>query len=203
MPITPSRPQPPTLELTGFYRISVEQYRRMIDAGILVCGEPAELLEGFLVSQPRPASPRVASSRTRIHYAFADYEFPNWCFHLVGALTLSDSEPEPDFALVRGDISTHDKRFPGPGEVGIVGEVCDSSLQFDRREKGRIYARAGIPIYWIINVIDRQIEVYTNPQPAATPPEYTTRTDYPHGTSVPVVLDGVTVATLAVADLIP
>ena len=119
------------------------------------------------------------------------------------AITLTDSEPEPDVALLRGDETNYDARHPEPRDVGIVVEVADSSLLSDRRDKGRIYSAAGIPIYWVVNVIDRQIEVYTDPQAAATPPEYATRTDYPHGGSVPVVLDGVTVATLAVADLIP
>jgi Uma2 family endonuclease len=54
-----------------------------------------------------------------------------------------------------------------------------------RIEKGRVYARAGIPVYWIVNVADKRIEVYTNPDATANPPVYTTRTDYAPGTAVP------------------
>jgi Uma2 family endonuclease len=116
---------------------------------------------------------------------------------------LTDSEPEPDFSFVRGDERTYLTRFPGPGEIGLVGEVSDSSLQFDRTEKGRIYARAGIPVYWIINVADRQIEVYTNPDTTANPPAYTTRTDYKPGDTVPITLDGNAAGTILTAELLP
>jgi hypothetical protein len=64
-------------------------------------------------------------------------------------------------------------------------------------------AQAGIPVYWIVNLQDGQIEVYTDPDPAATPPAYGNRTDYRPGQGVPVVLDAVTVAHIPAADLHP
>jgi Uma2 family endonuclease len=201
---TPSRPVPTTLlSLTGFYQLTVEQYRKMIDAGVLVTGEPLELLEGYLVNSPRPLSPRAASIRTRVHYAFHDMELSGWSFFLLGALTLADSEPEPDFSIVRGDERTYSSRFPGPGEIGLVGEVSESSLQFDRIEKGRIYARAGIPAYWIVNVADKQIEVYSDPDTNANPPAYKTRTDYKPGDAVPITLDGRLAGTIPASELLP
>jgi Uma2 family endonuclease len=66
-----------------------------------------------------------------------------------------------------------------------------------------MYAKVGIPTYWIINLVDGQIEVYTAPDPTASPPSYGTQTDYHPGQDVPIVLDGATLATIAVADLIP
>ena len=65
------------------------------------------------------------------------------------------------------------------------------------------YARAGIPVYWVVNLIDARVEVYTDPDPAATPPEYRTRTDYAPGQSVPLALDGQLVASIPVDDLLP
>ena len=82
-------------------------------------------------------------------------------------------------------------------------EVSDSSLARDRKDKHLLYAHDGIPVYWVVNVVDRRIELYTDPQPDADPPAYATRTDYHPGDAVPVVLDGRTVGTLAVADLLP
>jgi Uma2 family endonuclease len=82
-------------------------------------------------------------------------------------------------------------------------EVADSSLRADRREKGQLYAQAGLSVYWIVNVEDGQIEVYTDPDPAAKPPTYLKRTDYQLGQDVPIVLDGVTVGSVPVSDLIP
>ena len=80
----------------------------------------------------------------------------------------------------------------------MVVEVSDSTLDFDRRDKGRIYARAGIPVYWIVNVVDLQIEVFTNPDPAANAPAYTASAVYLPGQTVPLMLDRVAVATIPV-----
>jgi len=90
-----------------------------------------------------------------------------------------------------------------PADCGIVIEVSDSSLWYDRTVKGRLYAEAGIPEYWIVNIDERIVEVYTSPNPAANPAEYATRTDYAVGQSVPLVPDGTAVAQLPIADLMP
>jgi Uma2 family endonuclease len=116
---------------------------------------------------------------------------------------LSESEPEPDASILRGDETSYDHRQPEPADTGIVIEVADSTLRSDRREKGRLYAEAGLPVYWIINVPDRQIEVYTDPDPTASPPAFITRIDYRPGQDVPIVLDGVTVGNIPAADLLP
>jgi Uma2 family endonuclease len=70
-------------------------------------------------------------------------------------------------------------------------------------DKCRIYARAGVVCYWIINLADRQIEVYTSPSGPMASPSYGQRTDYRAGAQVPLVLDGVTAANVAVLDLLP
>lgn len=81
--------------------------------------------------------------------------------------------------------------------------MSDSSLDRDQQEKAYIYARDGIPVYWIVNLIDRRVEVYTDPTGPADLPQYRTRQDYPPGAAVPVVLDGVTVGTVPVEELLP
>jgi Uma2 family endonuclease len=186
----------------GFFRLSVAQYHDMIRNHTLTPDDKVELLRGYLVNK----MPQGTTHSTVIEGLGEDLfrVLPaGWRVRGQLPITLADSEPEPDFAIVRGVRGAFAQRHPGAGDFGIVIEVADSSLLHDRREKGELYAEAGIPVYWVVNVVDRQIEVYANPQPAANPPEYATRTDYPHSASVPVVLDGVTVATLAVADLIP
>jgi len=84
-----------------------------------------------------------------------------------------------------------------------VVEVSESSLAGDRTEKARIYARAGIETYWIVNLVDHQVEVYTQPTGPSASPAYAQRDDVPLGGSVSLVLDGVVIATLAVRDLLP
>ena len=116
---------------------------------------------------------------------------------------IADSEPEPDVAVARGDETTYDTRHPGPGDLGLVVEVAYSSLTLDRVHLARIYARAGIVEYWIVNLIDRQVEVYTQPSGPTAAPTYGHRHDYGPGDSVPLVLDGVAVGQVAVSEVLP
>jgi Uma2 family endonuclease len=72
-------------------------------------------------------------------------------------------EPEPDLAVVRGDDHLYENQHPGPNDVGLIIEVAESSPNRDRGLKREIYARAGIPAYWVVNLVDRQIESYSDP----------------------------------------
>lgn len=188
-------------DLARLRRFTVDEYRTMIKAGVFGDYEPGELLEGVILWKFRPMTPRECFPQ----HAFQKLELntPDWHVRINPAVTLADSEPEPDAAVVRGKLEDYDKRFPGASEVGLVVEFADASLEFDRRVKQRVYARAGLPVFWIVNVVDTQLEVYTDPEPAADPPAYRTRTDFTPGQAVPLVLDGQTVAQIPVADLLP
>ena len=106
-------------------------------------------------------------------------------------------------AICRGDETAYLVRHPNPADVGLLIEVADSSLLRDQRDKTRIYARAGIAIYWIINLVDRRIEVYGQPSGSVAIPSYGAFQTFQTGDSVPVVLDGATTGSVAVADLLP
>lgn len=203
---TPSTPTQHTslslLAVAGVRRLTVPQYHKMLDAGIIMEGERVELLEGYLLEKP-VRNPPHDGVVTRLTNRLPRHVPVGWVTRVQCAVTFTESEPEPDGAIVRGDDATYDGRHPAPADVGIVIEVSDSSLGFDRREKGRIYARAGVPVYWIINVADRQVEVYTDPQPGASPPNYATRTDYLPGQDVPILLDGQVTSAVPAADLLP
>jgi Uma2 family endonuclease len=84
-----------------------------------------------------------------------------------------------------------------------VIEVAYTSLVIDRTDKGRIYASAGIPIYWIVNIQDRQIEVYSSPSGRTASPSYAQRQDYKVNDVIPLVLDGTPIASFPVKDLLP
>ena len=75
----------------------------------------------------------------------------------------SHSEPEPDLAVVSG--SPRDYAQAHPTTALLVGEVSDSTLKFDQQTKSALYAEAGIPEYWILNLVDNQVEVYRDPSP--------------------------------------
>lgn len=183
-------------------RFTVEEYHRMIAAGILKEDEPIELLEGLLVPKMTRNPPHdlaVGLLEDEIHRCL-----PTGWFHRGQcAVTTTDSEPEPDLALARGQRRDYGSRHPGPENLALAAEVADSSLERDRTIKARIYARAGIPTYWIVNIPDNQIEVYTNPSGPTANPQYQNQQVYRPGDLVPLVLDGQEVTRLAVVDLLP
>jgi Uma2 family endonuclease len=187
--------------MAGFRRFSVAEYHRLIQCGILTEDDNIELLEGYLV-QKMSGTPAHDGTVQLVEKALRDRR-EGWSVRIKSAVTLNDSEPEPDFAIVRGEERTYRSRHPGPADIGLVIEVADSTLPGDRADKGRIYARAGIPSYWIVNLCDRQVEVYTNPSGPTPQPAYAQRVDYHVGDSIPLVLDGVVMGTIPVQDMLP
>jgi Uma2 family endonuclease len=188
--------------MAGFRRFSVAEYHRLIELGILTEDDNLELLDGYLVHKmsrnpPHDAALQKGTKRwLRLLPA-------GWDLRVQSAITLAESEPEPDFAIVRGDENTYLTRHPGPADIGLVVEVSDSTLPGDRDDKGRIYAQAGIPCYWIVNLTDRQVEVYTAPSGPAPDPRFAQRADFRAGDSVPLVLAGAAQVQVAAQDLLP
>ena len=147
-------------------RWSRHAYDEMIKAGIFGPEERVELIEGEIVEmspQDPPHSVGVLVVEEALRRAFPVG------FHVRAQLPLAlddDSEPEPDLAVVRGDIRDYVANHPATAV--LIVEVAHSTLDYDRRRKARIYARAGIPEYWIVNVLERVVEVYREPRPNGT-----------------------------------
>jgi Uma2 family endonuclease len=108
-------------------------------------------------------------------------------------------EPEPDVAIVRGADGDYRHRIPEASDVALSAEVCLTTLDEASGRKLTAYAKGGIPVYWIVNLVDRQIEVYTGPGPGG----YATRQDFFPGQQVPVVIEGRQVGQIAVDDVLP
>lgn len=194
--------QPVTYGLdASFPRFSVARYQRMIESGILTSEDKVELLENWVVLK-MPRNPPHDGTIDLVKAAFAGLP-TGWLLRSQQAVVLADSQPEPDFSVVRGGPRSYVARQPTAADTALVIEVADSSLLRDQRDKTRIYARAGIPVYWIINLVDRRIEVYTQPSGPAAVPAYGAFQMYQPGDSVPRVLDGVTVGSVPAADLLP
>lgn len=187
---------------SGLRKFTVAEYHAMIEAGILTPDDPAELLEGYVVNKMPQNTPH-GGAITRLNVRLLRRLPAGWTVRIQLPVSLAVSEPEPDVAVVRGDETSYDSHHPGVSDCAILIGVADSSLVRDRRDKGRVYAAAGIPAFWVVNVADRQIEVYTDPDAATSPPAYRTRTDYRPGDAVPLVLDGRPAGGIAVNDLIP
>ena len=195
---------PPTLPLlgtqAGFRRFSVAEYHRLTEIGILTEDDNLELIEGYLV-QKMSRNPPHDSLLHELFMFLLPLLPAGWILRGQMAITLPDSEPEPDMALVRTDAAKYRNRHPGPKDFGVIIEVSDSTLAGDRLDKGRIYARAGIPIYWIVNLVDSRVEVYTQPSGPGATPAYARRQNLTSADDLEVVLDGAIVARIAVADL--
>ncbi|HTD33809.1 MAG TPA: Uma2 family endonuclease [Candidatus Elarobacter sp.] len=143
--------------------ITVDEYHRMLEAGILYEREPVELLDGQLIAMP-PEGPGHGSSVTGLNETLV-LRFAGRAYVRPGnALRLSDvSEPQPDFAVVRLREDGYRDALPVPDDVLLLVEISDSTLRYDRGRKLRAYARAGIPEYWIVDLVHGHVDVFTEP----------------------------------------
>ena len=181
--------------------ITVSQYDRMIETGVIGEHDQVELLEGRLVPKLSRKRPHIQAGK-RSFQAFERILPAGWHVAKEDPIVASDlSKPEPDLSVVRGEVDDYDDRDVTAGDLALVVEIAQRSLTDDRVMMGRIYASSGIPVYWIINLVDSQIEVYTNPDQNLG--QHDTRVDYKPGENVPVVIEGREIRRVAVADLLP
>ena len=142
-------------------RFTRAEYERLIELGVFQPGEPIELIGGeLIVAEPQGAAHYTAICKTAsaLQTAFG----PGWYARMQGPIGLDDeSEPEPDIAVVPGAPDDYARAHPERAVLTV--EVAESSLALDRRHKGSLYARAGLVDYWIVNLVDRVLEVYRRP----------------------------------------
>lgn len=177
------------------------EYDRLVELGVFE-GEPIELIGGQLVvAEPKGAYHTSAVSTAE--YALRAVLPPGWIVRTQAPVSLDDeSEPEPDLAVVPGRPADYRQAHPACPVLAV--EVAESSLAFDRHHKASLYARAGIQDYWILNLVDRVLEVYRDPGPDPSAPcgwRYrSVATLAPPAVVVPLAF---TAAQVAVADLLP
>jgi Uma2 family endonuclease len=174
----------------------------MIEAGILTDDDPVELLDGCLVPK-MPKSPSHALATGLILDAIVRLLPAGWFADSQEPITTEDSEPEPDVRVVRGERRDFRDRHPGPQDLALVVEVSDATLERDRTIKQKLYARAGVPFYWIVSLRDRRIEVHSEPSGTADVPGYGQSQELAAGEEVPLILDGAEIGRLAVSALLP
>jgi Uma2 family endonuclease len=179
-----------------------KEYEHLVELGVLHEDEPIELIGGhMIVAEPKNSAHATAIGLTAdaLRTAFG----PGWVVRQQDPVALDDeSEPEPDVIVVPGRI--RDYRHAHPARPSLIVEVADSSISFDRRYKGSLYARAGIADYWIVNVRRRVLEIYREPI-VAPAMRFGWKYDRvrilkPEATVCPLALPN---ATIAVADLLP
>jgi Uma2 family endonuclease len=181
------------------YRLTVQQYDRMVEVGILGKRDRVELIEGVLVAREGRSHPHVQAGNMGLR-ALGRLLPPGYHAAKLDPLVLSDlSKPEPDLAVVRGAIEDYVERDVTAADVSLVAEIAEATLLADQREMKPRYAAGRIPIYWIINLIDDRLEVYSDPQGG----DYRTAQVFSREQDVPLILDSVEVGRIRVADFLP
>jgi Uma2 family endonuclease len=187
-----------------FYRLSVDQFLKMIDAGIFPERARVELVGGMLVERMvkhEPHNYAVSQLADLLRPMIA----PGWSAREEKPIRIGRwSRPEPDLALVRGRHQDHLPNGPSAPDTALVIEVADATYAKDRNRLWRLYAAGGIARYWIVNIPDRRIEVYSDPTGRGRSARYqAAEVYYGEGTEVPVCLDGREVGRIVVTDVLP
>jgi Uma2 family endonuclease len=193
-PMVPA-PTPPPSEL---YRFTVDEYERVV-AGAVHDPNKVELVDGYVVRK-MAKSPEHGFTTKELLCVLDGLLPPGWTTRKEEPVRIPDyDEPEPDVAVARGSNADYRHRLPGGADTALVVEVSVSTLVLDRGKKLDAYRAGRVPIYWIVNLVDRQVEVYTSPGPAG----YAARQDFLPGQQVPVVIDGQQLGHVAVDDILP
>ncbi len=200
---TETRVEAPTEETR--YRMSAAQYFRAVEADVFPDKERVFLRDGQIYTKMAKKIPHSAASAcvTTALISVIPRGWGIWPENPI--LTNEFSAPLPDLCVVRGHPADYYRRgsHPTAGEISLVVDIAETSLRADRNAALSDYARAGLPVYWIVNLIDWQIEVYTRPETVEGTPRYASREDFTADREVPVTIDGVEVARVPASLILP
>ncbi len=148
----------PTLKL-----INTDEYYRMGEVGILTEKDRVELIHGKILEMS-PIGSKDAATVDRISNVLKEYLSKDAIVRIQNPVHISDlSEPQPDIAILKPVDHYYAQQHPRPEDILLIVEVADTSLAYDREVKIPLYASAGIPVYWLVNLIEQEIEVYHTP----------------------------------------
>ena len=190
----------PAAALPEPYRFTVDQYERMAEVGILTEDDRVELINGIVVIKMAKGPAHVWASKS-VGDLLEPLLGTAWCLRREEPARIPAlNEPEPDGVVARGTRRAYLRRHPEPHEIALIVEVSDTTYRYDRDQKYVAFAKAGIPVYWIVNLVDRRVEVYTRPVKAG---RYRSHKDFLPGQQVPVVIGGRQLGQIAVDDILP
>jgi Uma2 family endonuclease len=185
------------------HRLTVRQYLAMIEADILPDRAHVELLGGALVEKMTKNPPHNLVVG-RLGRMLGQILPEPWFVSEEKPVKLGRFwYPEPDIAVVRGPDDLFEKRAPEAADVGLLIEAAESSYTLDRGKKWRRYASARVPFYWIVNLPQRRIEVYSDPSGKGHSASYRQGTNCGDGEAIPVSLEGQEFGRIAVSDILP
>lgn len=184
------------------YRLTVRQFETMIDAGIFRDEDSVELLGGLLIKQMTKDDPHdfaVMELAERLR----DLLKPDWTVREEKSVVLGRFwRPEPDIAAARGPRDRYRSRAPRAIDLALLAEVSHSTYATDRGPKWRKYAECKVAVYWIVNIPERRIEVYSSPTGRGRAAQYRERKDYGPDDEVPVIVDGREVGRIKVSEIV-
>jgi len=202
--ITPLQPMTATQplwvpSLPTLYRLSIAQYEAMVASGVFTKRDRLHLINGFLVAKMTEYPPHAAAC-DGVRLTIEALLPAGWYVRPDKPLKIpnSSSVPEPDVVVARGSWREYEQRHPEPSQAPLVVEVSSSSLLEDR-QMALVYGRGGVAVYWIVNLIDRQVEVHTGPGPDG----YRTVQVFSSDQAVPLFLEGTELGRIAVTDILP
>jgi Uma2 family endonuclease len=146
------------------HSFTVDEFERMGAAGIFHPDDRLELIEGEIVEMP-PIGSSHAACVDALALLFNETARRRFLVRIQSPIRLDDfSEPQPDVALLRWRDDFYRQAHPTPADVLLVVEVADTTVESDRQVKIPLYARAGIPEVWLVNIPGERIEVYSDPE---------------------------------------
>jgi Uma2 family endonuclease len=196
---TAAATRPPGSSPPPFRRITVDEYERITEAGALEDPSRVELIDGSMVE--KMAKNTAHRYTTKETLKALDSRLPaGWTSQKEEPVRIPPyDEPEPDVAIIRGTDADYEFRLPRAADVALLVEVSETTLSQDRGKELSSYAKARIPVYWIINLLDRQVEVYSRPGKTG----YRSHETFTPGQQIPVTIGGQELPPIAVDSLLP
>lgn len=182
------------------HRFSVAEYEELTRLGFLSEDDKVELLEGWIVPK-MPKHPPHDSTIDLVLFLLTRMLPEGWYPRVQNSVVTSDSVPEPDLAIVRGRPGDYRTQHPTGQSVALIVEVADTTVTSDRA-KAAIYARAGIPHYWIVNLAQQQIETFAEPAGSGADARYQSRQVLRGDDVLSLMLDQQSVGTLSAREIL-
>lgn len=153
------------VQFAQHYRFTADEYVRMAEEGMIPPDARVELIDGEIVEMS-PIGRRHSAFVDRLNRLLVRKLGDAAIVRVQGSIQLGERVmPQPDFAVLRPRDDFYETALPGPADVMLVVEVADTSLVYDRSEKARLYARSGIPEYWLLDLVQNTVLVHTEAGP--------------------------------------
>ena len=207
MPTTVQVPESAAISTTPvepshqLFRFAAADFLQMVERDVFPDSARLELWDGLIFEQMAKGQAHSVAA-ILVGQALWRVMPQEWCLSPESPVDLGpDKIPLPDFVVLRGAARDYLHRVPTPRDAGLIVELADSSLRFDTTEKLAAYARAGVPTYWVVNLVANVVQVYDNPVVAEG--RYASEQTFGPGSLIPLTLEGVAVGPIAASDVLP